>query len=200
MSRFVVFLIDNDYKSLAALSKLLQTAGYKTKTYCSPEKFFDEHDPSIAGCVVVDLISSELNVLNIQLLRALLEIDRPIIGVSEQGNVTTSVQAMKSGAIDFLLKPVCAPDLYSAIKLAQQRDQVCAERRSIHALLGTLTPREAEVLTQITLGRQNKQIAHALGIKTKTVKVHRSRIMEKLDAKHMATLVRMMDKLSLQSI
>ncbi|HET9717575.1 MAG TPA: LuxR C-terminal-related transcriptional regulator [Pseudolabrys sp.] len=197
MSRFVVFLIDTDHKWLAILSNLLQTGGYRTKTYCSPEIFFGEHDPSVAGCILVDLTPSD-GVLNVELLRSLREIDRPIIGVSAHGDVTASVQAMKSGTIDFLLKPVCAPDLYGAIELAQQRDQVCAERRFIHARLEKLTPRESEVLAQIVLGRQSKQIAHALGIKTKTVKVHRSNIRAKLDAKLTATLVRMMDKVSLQ--
>ena len=106
---------------------------------------------------------------------------------------------MKAGAIDFLLNQVQGPELVDAIKRAQERDNGYAERRVIRSLLRKLSSREMEVLTQVVAGRQNKEIAHALGIKTNTIKAHRSQIMEKLGVKHMAPLVRMTDKVFLRS-
>jgi FixJ family two-component response regulator len=192
----MIFLVDDDRGVLTALIRLLQAAGYRTEVYTSTEKFIDEHDPSTPGCVVLDLSMPRLDGQNVQELFAQQEIDRPIIFLTGNGSVTASVQAMKAGAADFLLKPVHKAELLDAIKRAAELDRACAERRAIRSLLGRLSSREMEVLTQVVAGRQSKQIAHDLGITEKTIKAHRSRVLKKLGVKHPALLVRMVDKVS----
>ena len=124
---------------------------------------------------------------------------RPIIFITGKGDVPTSVRAMKAGALDFLTKPVKEADLLEAILRAKKRDAehrlVSSELESIQAKVNTLTPREREVLVHVVAGRLNKQIAGDLGTVEKTIKVHRSRMMEKLGIRTVADLVRMTEKL-----
>jgi FixJ family two-component response regulator len=121
--------------------------------------------------------------------------------ITGKGDIPTSVRAMKAGAIDFLTKPVKDKDLFDAISRAEARDtqsrQHYSELESIHAKIETLTPREREVLAHVVAGRLNKQIAGDLGTVEKTIKVHRSRMMEKLGIRTVADLVRMAGKLDL---
>jgi FixJ family two-component response regulator len=123
---------------------------------------------------------------------------RPVIFITGKGDIPTSVRAMKAGAIDFLTKPVSDQVLLEAIARATEQDvksrQNHAELASIRARIGTLTPREREVLTHVVAGRLNKQIAGDLGTAEKTIKVHRSRMMEKLEVRTVADLVRMAEK------
>jgi FixJ family two-component response regulator len=126
---------------------------------------------------------------------------RPVLFVTGKGDIPTSVRAMKAGAIDFLTKPVKDVDLFEAVSRAEARDAVSrrlhSEMESIQAKVGTLTPREREVLIHVVAGRLNKQIAGDLGTVEKTIKVHRSRMMEKLGIRTVADLVRMAEKLNL---
>ena len=199
---FSVFLIDDDPGVLKALTRLLQTAGYKTKAFSSSEAFLDEHDPSVPGCAVLDLTMPGLDGLELQQKLAGKATGRPIVFLTGHGNVPVSVRAMRAGAVDFLLKPVRRDDLLEAVERAAALDKVTRradeERRAIYALLEKLTPREREVLTHVIAGRLNKQIAADLGTVEKTIKVHRSRMMAKMGVRTVAALVRLTQKVSLQ--
>jgi FixJ family two-component response regulator len=193
---FTIFPIDDDPRMLKALVTLLQTEGYRTKPYSSSTKFLDDHDRSLPGCVVLELSRRGLD---FQQTLAHHEVERPIIFLSSNGSVAESVQAMKAGAIDVLpMKPINPSELFEAIKRAKARDSANAESRAIRALLQNLTRREKEVLNHLVAGRINKQTAFILGIREKTIKLHRGRVMKKLGVRHVAQLVRMTDRVSLQ--
>jgi FixJ family two-component response regulator len=193
---FTIFPIDDDPRMLKALVTLLQTEGYRTKPYSSSTKFLDDHDRSLPGCVVLEL---SMRGLDFQQTPAHHEVERPIIFLSSNGSVAESVQAMKAGAIDVLpMKPINPSELFEAIKRAKARDSANAESRAIRALLQNLTRREKEVLNHLVAGRINKQTAFILGIREKTIKLHRGRVMKKLGVRHVAQLVRMTDRVSLQ--
>jgi FixJ family two-component response regulator len=176
----------------------LNAAGYTTKSFSSPQEFLSAHDPSIPGCAIIDLVMSELDGLHLQ--QALIETgsERPIIFLTGKGDVSTSVRAMKAGAVDFLTKPVKREALFSAVVRAAKVDALSRQRRdeskSIGDRLATLTHREREVLAYVIAGRLNKQIAASIGTVEKTVKVHRGRMMAKLGIRSVADLVRLADK------
>ena len=195
---FTTFLVDDDPAVLKAITRLLNAAGYRTRSFSSPQEFLSAHDPSIPGCAIIDLVMSELDGLHLQ--QALLETgsERPIIFLSGKGDVSTSVRAMKAGAVDFLTKPVKREALFSAVVRAAKVDAISRQKRdeskSIGDRLAALTHREREVLEYVIAGRLNKQIAASLGTVEKTVKVHRGRMMAKLAVKSVADLVRLADK------
>ena len=195
---FTTFLVDDDPAVLQAITRLLNAAGYKTKSFSSPQEFLSAHDPSIPGCAIIDLVMSELDGLHLQ--QALIETgsERPIIFLTGKGDVSTSVRAMKAGAVDFLTKPVKREALFSAVVRAAKVDALSRQKRdeskSIGDRLATLTHREREVLEYVIAGRLNKQIAASLGTVEKTVKVHRGRMMAKLGVRSVADLVRLADK------
>jgi len=190
--------VNDDPAVLKAITRLLNAAGYRTRSFSSPQEFLSAHDPSIPGCAIIDLVMSELDGLHLQ--QALLETgsERPIIFLSGKGDVSTSVRAMKAGAVDFLTKPVKREALFSAVVRAAKVDALSRQKRdeskSIGDRLATLTHREREVLEYVIAGRLNKQIAASLGTVEKTVKVHRGRMMAKLAVKSVADLVRLADK------
>jgi FixJ family two-component response regulator len=203
MADFTIFLIDDDPRVLKALTRLLQSAGYKTKPYSSSKTFLGEHDASIPGCAVLDLSMSGLNGLDVQHALTRQGVDRPIIFLTGRGTIRATVQAMKAGAIDVLLKPIDRRELLQAVKRAQEEDKmrrdIDAECRAVRAFFEELTPREREVLTYVIAGLRNKQIAATLGTVEKTIKVHRGRVMGKMRVRSVAELVRMTEKLSWQS-
>jgi FixJ family two-component response regulator len=195
---FTTFLVDDDPAVLKAITRLLNAAGYKTKSFSSPREFLSAHDPSIPGCAIIDLVMSELDGLHLQ--QALIErgSERPIIFLTGKGDVSTSVRAMKAGAVDFLMKPVKREALFSAVLRAAKVDALSRQKRdeskSIGDRLATLTHRERQVLEYVIAGRLNKQIAASIGTVEKTVKVHRGRMMAKLGVRSVADLVRLADK------
>src|SRR5262245_867853 len=195
---FTTFLVDDDPAVLRSVTRLLNAAGFKTKSFSSPQEFLSSHDPAVPGCAIIDLVMSELDGLHLQ--QALIDTgsDRPIIFLTGKGDISTSVKAMKAGAVDFLTKPVQREALFSAVKRAANVDAVSRQRRneskSIGERISTLTHREREVLEYVIAGRLNKQIAASLGTVEKTVKVHRGRMMAKLGVRTVADLVRLADK------
>ncbi|HEY6256575.1 MAG TPA: response regulator [Xanthobacteraceae bacterium] len=195
---FTVFIVDDDAGVLKALSRLLRTRGYDVRSFTSPQAFLADHDASIPGCAVLDLAMPGFDGIALQRALTARGSSRPVIFVTGKGNIPTSVHAMKAGAVDFLTKPVNARDLLGAIARAEERDtasrQTQAELASIEAKIMTLTPREREVLSHVVAGQLNKQIAGDLGTVEKTIKVHRSRMMEKLGVRTVADLVRMAEK------
>jgi FixJ family two-component response regulator len=195
---FTTFLVDDDPAVLKAITRLLTAAGYRTRSFSSPQEFLSAHDPSVPGCAIIDLVMSEFDGLHLQ--QALIETgsERPIIFLSGKGDVSTTVRAMKAGAVDFLTKPVKREALFSAVVRAAKVDALSRQKRdeskSIGDRLAILTHREREVLEYVIAGRLNKQIAASLGTVEKTVKVHRGRMMAKLGVKSVADLVRLADK------
>jgi len=181
---FTVFLVDDDAGVLKAVSRLLRGRGYDVRPYASSREFLDHHDPAVPGCAVLDVAMPDFDGLALQQALIAGESHRPVIFITGKGDVPTSVRAMKAGAIDFLTKPVSDEVLIEAVARAKKQDADArkrhAELTAIRAKIATLTPREREVLGHVVAGRLNKQIAGDLGTVEKTIKVHRSRMMEKL--------------------
>lgn len=199
---FTIFIVDDDPRVLKALSRLLRVAAYQTRTFASPRDFLAQHNPSIPGCAVFDVAMPGVDGLQLQRMLTAAGVDRPIIFITGRGDVPTSVQAMKAGAIDFLTKPVSGEDLLAAIARARQAEArarcVRSERTAIEAGLAKLTPRERQVLTHVVAGRLNKQIAGDLGTVEKTIKVHRARMMRKLGIRTIQDLVRLAERVDIR--
>jgi FixJ family two-component response regulator len=197
-SDFTIFLIDDDPAVLKSLDRLLQAAGYETKAYLSAEAFLSEHDPSTPGCAVLDLALPHLNGLHVQQALTRQGNNRPVIFLTGQASVQESVEAMKAGATDFLTKPVDKSELLRAIKFAEERDKTQRHHDARHNMIvermAKLTPREREALKLVTEGLLNKQVAGLMGVTEKTIKVHRSRVFQKMGARNLAELVRMTAK------
>jgi FixJ family two-component response regulator len=195
---FTVYLVDDDAGVRKGLSRLLRARGYDVRPYSSPREFLQQHDPAAPGCAVLDVAMPDLDGLGLQQALTAGGSHRPVIFITGKGDVPTSVRAMKAGALDFLTKPVREADLLEALLRARKRDAehrlLSSELNSIQARIDTLTPREREVLVHVVAGRLNKQIAGDLGTVEKTIKVHRSRMMEKLGIRNVADLVRLAEK------
>ena len=189
-----VFLVDDEASVLKALSRLLRSAGLNTETFRSPEEFLQHYDTHAPGCLVLDVAMPGLNGLDLQRALADKGSELPIIFLTARGDIPMSVQAMKQGAVDFLTKPANDEDLLAAIRAAIDKDRASrragAERSRIQQQLARLTPREREVLHHIIAGKLNKQVAADLGIVEKTIKVHRARVMKKMNVRSLAELVR----------
>jgi len=195
-----VFLVDDDPRVLKAMTRLLASEGLSTRTYRSAPEFLADHDETTPGCLVLDLLMPEMTGLDLQRELARLGEHRPIIFLSGRGDVPSSVAAMKSGAVDFLTKPVDAAVLLTTVRGAIARDvQQRAAAQQAHGVrqrLSSLTARERQVLDGVVDGLLNKQIAGRLGIVEKTVKVHRARAVAKLGARSIAELVRIVQTAS----
>jgi FixJ family two-component response regulator len=192
---FVAFIVDDDRKVLKSLSRLLEVEGYEVRAYRSGQEFLDHIDPDVPGCAILDMALPDFSGLEIQRELMVQDIDRPVIFLSGQAGVPASVAAMKSGAVDFLTKPARANEILAALSVARERQRQGRERRNelgdIDKRVALLTPREKEVLAGVTSGLLNKQIAGRLGISIKTVKLHRGKMMRKMDVRTVADLVRL---------
>ena len=188
-----VFLVDDDPGVLRALSRVLREEGWRVETFESAEAFLARHDGVIEGCLVLDVTMPGLDGLELQRRLAEAEQPLPIVFVSGHGDIPMSVRAMKAGATDFLTKPVSAQALVAAVRTAFDRDasarRARAETAKLRQRLASLTPREREVLAALAAGRLNKQIAADLGVVEQTVKFHRARIMERMQARTVAELM-----------
>jgi len=192
-----VFLVDDDPGVLKALTRLLRASGREVRAFASPEEFLSGHDPAIPGCLLFDVVMPGRDGLELHRELAASGIERAVVFISGQGDVPTSVRAMKAGAVDFLAKPFDDHELLSAVEIAIEKDELLrrirAERTSIQNRLATLTLRERQVLEHVVSGQLNKHIAAELGTVEKTVKVHRGRIMRKMGAGSLVELVRLAD-------
>lgn len=190
----VVFVVEDDESLRTSVQRLLRSAGYATQACDSAEGFLRHPRPDRPCCAVVDVNLPGLSGLDLQ--HALVETcdPMPIIFITGRGDIPMSVRAMKAGAIDFLPKPFDAAELLSAVARAIRRSIVAQRERAriteIRRRYATLTSREREVLWGVVAGKLNKQIAGELGAGEKTVKVHRSRVMQKMKARSFAELVR----------
>ena len=199
----LVLVLDDDASFRRAVERLLVSAGLSVVPFASVPEFFQAEPPAGPACLVLDVRMPGVNGLELQERLTTMEPPMPIIFLTGYGTVPMSVQAMKAGAIDFLLKPcddqVLLDAVYRALVQAEKVWRAHMEQRTVHDRLVTLTPRERSVLVMVTTGMLNKQVAGALGMSEKTVKVHRARIMQKMRAASLADLVRMADKVGLSA-
>jgi FixJ family two-component response regulator len=190
-----VYVVDDDPSVLKSLGRLLRKAGFSVECFPSGREFLAHHVPNGPSCVVLDVRMPEVGGLELQASLAARRGPTSIVFISGASDIPISVQAMKAGAVDFLTKPYTPDDLLDAVRRAVARSEVEQARHArLEAIAGrmrTLSRREAEVLSQVVTGRLNKQIAGELGITEKTVKVHRARVMRKMQADSVADLVRM---------
>ena len=188
-----VFIVDDDPAVLKAQARVLRAEGWTVETFESAEAFLAKPRDGVGGCLVLDVTMPGLDGLELQ--RRLAEEGKalPIVFVTGHGDIPMSVRAMKAGAKDFLSKPVPSPVLLAAIHAAIEQDEAArrarADAEAIRERLASLTPREREVLEALAAGKLNKQIAVDLGVVEQTVKFHRARIMERMQAKTIAELM-----------
>jgi RNA polymerase sigma factor (sigma-70 family) len=193
----MVFVVDDDASVRKSLSRLASAAGYRVQAYASPREFLARRPEPGPSCLVLDVRMPGVTGLDLQQTLASAVHEIQIIFITGHGDIPTTVKAMKAGAVDFLAKPFAGKDLLDAIQRAVAKDtrNLGAEARDdeVRSRVKRLTPRERQVLALVVTGMLNKQIASELGIGEKTVKVHRARVMEKMQAGSVAALVRLAD-------
>jgi FixJ family two-component response regulator len=196
-----VHVVDDDPQVAKALARLLREHGFRAAVFDSAEAFLAQHDAGAPGCLVLDVNLPGLDGLALQRRLAEGGPALPIVFLTGHGDIPMSVQAVKAGAVDFLTKPVTAETLLGAVRagLAQdaQARQAQAESAALRQRLDSLTAREREVLAGLAAGKLNKQIAADLGIVEPTVKFHRARIMERMQARTVAELMHLVARLEL---
>ena len=201
--RPVVYIIDDDASVRNALEDLLQSVGLTVETFGSAKEFLERETSSAPGCIVLDVRLPGASGLEFQRTLGRSGVHLPIIFISGHGDIPMSVQAMKSGAVEFLTKPLHEQALLDAIQSAIERDRTRRREEAIvtelQLRLNSLTAREREVLNLVVTGQPNKLIAARLDLSEMTVKVHRSQVMKKMRAATLVDLVRMADKLGLST-
>lgn len=188
----IAILVDDDETVRDALEELLNSVGIETMSFASGQELLNATLPDRPGCLVLDVRMPGLSGLDLQTLLAAKGIELPIVFLTGHGDIAMSVQAMKAGAVDFLTKPVRDQTFLDAVSSAIARDvsrrAASTVSRRHAALFETLTPREREVLKLVVSGAMNKQIASELGISEITVKLHRSNMMKKMNARSISHL------------
>ena len=195
----VVFVVDDDASVRSSLKFLLSTVGLRVESFDSADTFLRKNPPDAPSCLVLDVRLPGLSGLDFQRELATRKIYIPIVFLTGHGDIPMSVRAMKAGAVEFLTKPFRDQDLLDAVRIALERDRTRREEeKEVMILKGrfdSLTAREREVISMVVSGMLNKQIADQLGTAESTVKVQRSRALEKMHAESMVDLIRMMEKL-----
>jgi len=201
MDEIIVFVVDDDASVRKSLGRLLRTAGYPTETFASVPDFLSREHHCGAGCLVMDVRMPEVSGLEAGEKLSQANYRLPMVFISGYADVPSSVRAMKSGAVDFLSKPVGEDDLLAAVRTALDREQLQrrtqAEVDKVRQRVASLTPREQEVLHHVVAGQLNKQIAASLGVGEKTIKVHRARVMQKMQTPTLADLVRAAERVGI---
>ena len=197
-----VYLVDDDASVRRGLRRLLVAAGHVVETFASAIEFLDHaRSQDVCGCVVLDIRMPGLSGLDLQQELKVVAPALPIVFITGHGDVPSSVRALKDGAVDFLIKPVDEKDLLSvlarSIALNQEARALDAEMRELRRRADSLTPREREVMGLVVQGKLNKQIAGELGTVEKTIKVHRARVIRKMEVGSLAELVRAAEKLGI---
>ena len=198
-----VFVVDDDASVRKALARSIQAAGLKVKPFASAREFLDQGPPESPACLVLDIRMPGLNGLELQAELNARNLRTPIIFITGHADIPMSENAMKGGAVDFLTKPFKTSNLLAAIQVALEKDKLLqasrVEKAEVHRRLQALTPRERAVLDLIVKGRLNKQIAAELGAALRTIKVHRGRVMRKMQVQSLADLVRAVELVKAES-
>jgi FixJ family two-component response regulator len=196
----VVFVVDDDHSMRRSLDALLRSVGLEVLLFSSAQEFMKATRPDAPGCLVLDVRLPGMSGLTFQQELASAGICLPVIFITGYGDVPMTVRAMKAGAAEFLTKPFDDQVLLDAVHAAVQRDRIrrrdAASLAVLSARYDALTERESQVMKLVVAGRANKQIAAELGLSLVTVKVHRGQVMRKMEAKSVAELVRMADRLT----
>jgi FixJ family two-component response regulator len=199
----VVFVVDDDVGTRESLKNLIRSVGLRAETFASAQDFLRSTRPDAPSCLVLDVRLPGLSGLDLQKRMAEVEVAIPIVFISGHGDIPMSVQAMKAGAVEFLTKPFREQELLDAIQQALERDRNAREQRveiaELRSRYRLLTPREREVMALVVTGLLNKQVAGELGTSEASVKVHRQHVMEKMRAGSLAALVRMADRVGVDS-
>ena len=200
-STSIVFVVDDDISVRESLELLIRCAGWQPETFASAQEFLARPRLLVPSCLVLDVTLPGLNGLDLQKRIAVDRIDMPIIFITGYGDVPTTVQAMKAGAVEFLTKPFGDDVLLSAIRHAIERSRAAlgheAEMQVLRDRYASLTPREREVMALVASGLLNKQVGSELGISEITVKAHRGQVTRKMKADSIADLVNMAARLRL---
>ena len=195
----VVFVVDDDPSVRSSLKFLMSSVGLQVESFDSADALLQRKLPDAPSCLVLDVRLRGLSGLDFQRELAARNCHMPIIFITGHGDIPMSVRAMKAGAVEFLTKPFRDQDLLDAVRIALEKDRERLERKKevsdLKERFNSLTPREQKVISMVVSGMLNKQIADQLGTAENTVKVHRSRAMEKMHAQSVAELVKMIAKL-----
>jgi FixJ family two-component response regulator len=198
----IVFVVDDDESMRRALSNLLQSVGLQVEVFGSAPELMRRSLPDVASCLVLDVRLPGLSGLDFQSELAKANIHIPIVFMTGHGDIPMSVMAMKAGAVDFLSKPFRQQEMLHAVAEAIGRDRKRRKDERIlsdaRTLFDTLTPREREVLSLVSAGLMNKQIAAEIGIAEITVKIHRGHVMKKMRTRSLADLVRLSEILGIR--
>src|SRR3984893_767698 len=195
----IVFVVDDDPSVRASLESLIGGAGWHAETFATAQDFLARPRVRTASCLVLDLSLPDLNGLELQRRVAVDRIDMPIIFITGHGSVPMAVKAVKAGASEFLTKPFRSDVLLRSIRLAIERSHTAlrhdAEMQALQDRYASLSGRERQVMMSVICGKLNKQVGGELGISEITVKGHRGRVMQKMQAGSFANLVRLAAKL-----
>jgi len=198
-ARPTTFVVDDDASVRDAIGNLLESVGLRAKMFGSTEEFWKAPRPNGPSCLILDVRLPGASGLEFQEQLAKAGVSIPVIFITAHGDVPMTSRAMKAGAIEFLMKPFQKEELLAAVRHGLERDRIQREEQAEVSILQSrveqLTSREREVMDLVVTGLINKQIGAQLGLSEVTVKIHRSRVMQKMEAASLAELVRMSDKL-----